>query len=345
MSKSGKTLITSVILLGVSTALFLLSQPGKYYSYRKPSEQNFPAGPQTTTLFVGGDIMLSRNVGSKITAANDPRLPFAGVFEKIEQASLAFANLESPFLDQGPRVTEGMVFKAEPGWVAGLSQFEVLQTANNHSADRGASGLLFTNQLLEENEISSVGTGENCAEGTIVEKNGIRFGFLAYSYAGYNDGGKEPNPLVCDWNDARKVAADIAMLRPRVDVLIVAPHMGAEYQRQPQQGNIEKARAAIDAGADLIIGTHPHWIQPLEQYKNGWIFYSLGNFVFDQMWSQDTREGLTALLTYKDKALSKIELAPVIIEDYCCPRWANETETKNILNRINLTSEVVLDKN
>ena len=138
--------------------------------------------------------------------------------------------------------------------------------------------------------------------------------------------------------------------------------MGVEYTRTPTPAQIKFSHNAIDSGADLVIGNHPHWVQTIEQYKGKWIFYSLGNFIFDQMWSVDTRQGLTATLTFSAKGgslparqagasggkniqLNKIELKPVMIDDYCCPRWANDNETKNILGKINLTSPLLLQHN
>lgn len=347
MSKRDKLLawtLTAIALLSLG-GVFLARLPhARDYSFSRLKQPEEPK-PVETTLFFVGDIMLSRNVGAKIEESGDPELPFRRIADKLQAATVSFANLESPFLDKGPRVREGMVFKAEPEYVAGLMGFDVLQTANNHSADRGKEGLSYTHKLLSEKGIVFVGTGDDCHAGKTVVKNGLTFGFLAYSYAGYNDGGKEANPLVCDWNDATQVETDIRSLRPKVDVLVVAPHMGIEYKRFPEPGNADRARQAIDSGADFVIGTHPHWIQTQEQYRGKWIFYSLGNFVFDQMWSQDTKEGLTVSVTYRDKELKKVEVNPVIIDNYCCPRFTEGAETDRILKKMNLTTQVLLDKN
>ncbi|OGE82733.1 MAG: hypothetical protein A3B95_01635 [Candidatus Doudnabacteria bacterium RIFCSPHIGHO2_02_FULL_43_13b] len=331
---------------------------------------------QSTTLFFAGDIMLSRNVARKIYTANDFTLPFQKVADVIKKADIAFANLESPFNNQGDHSIEGsLVFNADPKSVEGLSTvgFDLLSTANNHSFDQGKTGIDFTTAWLASHGVLSIGSGNNCHDGIIIQKKQLKFGFLAYSYAAHNDGGEKPDPLVCDWNDSIQVLTDIEKLKPQVDWLIISAHMGTEYQREPDEKNKILAHAAIDAGADLFIGHHPHWIQSVEQYHGKWIFYSLGNFVFDQMWSQDTKEGLTLLVTYgssnhprgEDRAsnrgsnpgqipafagmggieIKKIELRPVIIEDYCCPRWADPDETAAILKKINLTSPILIDKN
>lgn len=300
--------------------------------------------PTNTTLFLAGDIMLSRNVDAAIVKANDPTLPFHKVADIIKNADISFANLESPFNDRGDHSIEGsLIFNADPKSVEGLkfAGFDILSTANNHAFDQGETGILLTKALLNTNEILPIGTGTECHDGTVLEKNNIKFGFLAYSYSALNNGGKTADPLVCTQNE--QAINDIANIKSKVDILIVSMHAGTEYKRHPNADQITFARRAIDAGADLVIGHHPHWIQTIEQYKDKWILYSLGNFVFDQMWSQDTREGLTAIATFENKQLKKIELKPVIIDDYCCPRWANNQETLAILKKINpVTNTAIL---
>jgi poly-gamma-glutamate capsule biosynthesis protein CapA/YwtB (metallophosphatase superfamily) len=298
-----------------------------------------------TTIFFAGDIMLSRNVARAMYKANDFNLPFAKVADEIKKASIAFANLESPFSDQGQHFVEGsLIFNADPKSAEGLKSagFDILSTANNHTLDQDQAGLKFTYNLLSQNGIAPIGTTLDCHNGKILAAGGMKFGFLAYTY-GLN--GKGPTQDVCDTTDLKQVAADITKLKTQVDQVIVNMHAGTEYTRNPTPAQIAFAHAAIDAGADLVVGEHPHWVQTVEQYKGKWIFYSLGNLVFDQMWSQETREGLTLLVTYNKTEIQKIELRPVIIDDYCCPRWATDDETKNILAKINLTSPILFPHN
>lgn len=307
----------------------------------QPDSDALWARNSTTKLFFAGDIMLDRGVKSKIVAAGDPGLPFKNVAGEIWQADISFANLESAFFPKSS--SRNLVFNAEPDSVSGLrlAGFDILSTANNHTFDHGRAGLDFTYKWLNENSILPLGTSDTCHQGQIISRNNIKFGFLAYSYTATNDGGIITNSSVCDANDLRQVTNDIRNLRWKVDVLIVSVHMGDEYTRTPNAFGVKFAHNAIDSGADLLIGHHPHWIQGVERYKNKWIFYSLGNFVFDQMWSENTREGLTVEVSFKGKTLNKIELRPVIIENYCCPRWADESETKSILDKIGLTNPIL----
>jgi poly-gamma-glutamate synthesis protein (capsule biosynthesis protein) len=306
----------------------------------------------TTNLFFAGDIMLSRNVAKKIYESNNYSLPFEQVKDVIQQATISFANLESPFNDTGIHSKEGsLVFNADPQSIAGLKDagFDVLSTANNHAFDQGLKGLDYTNKLLKDHGILPTGTISSTADSTdpaVIVKNKVAFGFLSYSYTAKNDGGKTISPNVNDFNDLEKLKQDIWAMRGHyADVVIVNMHAGTEYTRTPTAKQIAFAHAAIDAGADLVVGHHPHWIQTTEEYKGKWIFYSLGNFIFDQMFSAETRQGLTLLVTYENTDIKKIELKPVVIDNYCCARWADKEEAKNILEKINLTSPILLDKN
>jgi poly-gamma-glutamate capsule biosynthesis protein CapA/YwtB (metallophosphatase superfamily) len=349
MSKSVKVAIVIIMIAaGLGAAVLVVNTYDfpRSYTFEKP-QPNEPPKPVETTVFLAGDVMLSRNVGSKIVTAKDPELPFKKVGEDIKNYDISFANLESPFNNTGSRVTQGLVFKAEPDWIKGLlyAGFDVMSTANNHAYDQGKKGIEFTLKHLSDNGIVPVGTGLDCHDGVVITKNNLRIGFLAYSYAAFNDGGNIPDPLVCDWNDTAQIKEDVAALKLRSDFVIVSGQYGIEYQRQPEPKNVVTARAAVDAGADLVIGHHPHWVQIPEQYKGKWILYGIGNFVFDQMWSQDTREGMGVGLIFENKTLKTIELKPVIIDDYCCPRWANNDESLSILKKINLTSPVIMGKN
>ena len=350
MSKSDKALkivtagIMIVFVFGIKTN-----------TAQAPGSQNITThySLPTTHLFFAGDIMLSRHVAGKIMAAGNLNLPFEKTASETSHADLAFANLESPFLDKAPYAQQGLVFKADPQTVQGLNfaGFDVLSTSNNHALDQGISGLDFTINHLLTNKIIPVGTFSSTAPTpdqpqNVITKNNIAFGFLSYSYSALNDGGKIISPLVADYNDLEKLSQDIWTLKGHfADVVIVNMHAGVEYTREPNQKQIAFAHAAIDAGADLVVGAHPHWIQTIEQYQGKWIFYSLGNFVFDQMWSADTKEGLTLLITFQDHAIKKIELKPVIIDDYCCPRFANSDETALILSKIGLTDPILMNNN
>lgn len=130
------------------------------------------------------------------------------------------------------------------------------------------------------------------------------------------------------------------------DIIIVTMHAGQEYTLKTTPLQESFARTAIDNGADIVIGAHPHWIQPIERYKEKYIFYSLGNFVFDQDFSPETKTGLTLKIfitkNTRKAEIEKIELHPIIIENYGQPRKVTEEEKTSILSNIQENSDILL---
>ncbi len=302
--------------------------------------------PRRTTVLLTGDIMLSRNVGAKIDAANNPSLPFQNLQDNLQIASLTFGNLECPLSENPNPLGEGLVFRCLARFVTGLvtAGFDVLSTANNHALDQGEKNVDYTIDYLASQNILPVGTGHDFAEahaGQILPRNGIKFGFLSYSYTALNDGGKSTNPKIADFNDTPQMQKDVAALRERTDIVIVNMHAGIEYTRLPTPTQIKFAHAAIDAGADVVVGEHSHWIQNIDTYQGKPVFYGLGNFVFDQSWSEETKEGLTVKLNFQGKQLQSADLLPVIIENNFQPRPATAKETQAILQKISATSTII----
>jgi poly-gamma-glutamate synthesis protein (capsule biosynthesis protein) len=307
-----------------------------------------PETPEKITLLFVGDIMLSRTVGTKIEEKGDPTLPFKNTLGLLSSADLSFGNLESPFFDSGPRVKSGMIFKTEPPYINGLvaAGFDVLNLANNHIMNKGVPGLSYTLNWLKIHGINSTGAGDSFTSahaGTIAFAKSLRVGFLGYSYDnGYQDISNTKSPVVAGMNEAQ-MNQDVSVLRQKVDLLIVTMHAGTEYTGKPAQQQISFARSAIDAGADLVIGHHPHVPQTIESYKNKWIFYSLGNFVFDQEWSAGTKEGLIASVELLNRAIKNVTVIPVIIENFSTPRLATDEESDRILKKIGRNSAVIYE--
>lgn len=265
-----------------------------------------PTQPRTkllTKLLLGGDVMLSRNVAARARAQKDPAWPFRRIAPAFAEADIAFVNLESPFSDKGAVMQKGMIFKTEPDMIAGLelAGIDVVSTANNHARDRGSYGVEFTLDHLAAHGVAAVGTGktpEATHAGAVLERNGLRFGFLAYTYDANNGNYKDTDPRIAVLNvDAMR--ADVAAMKTRADVILVSMHAGAEYQGQPNAQQTLFARAAIDAGARVVVGHHPHVRQPWEWYGGGAIFYSLGNLIFDQFQRTETQIGLLAEVIFE----------------------------------------------
>jgi poly-gamma-glutamate synthesis protein (capsule biosynthesis protein) len=279
--------------------------------------------------------------------------------------------------------------------VAGLVKynFGVVNLANNHALDQGLDGIKTTRKVLTENKIKNMGVGENLSDAwqpAVIEKNGIKVGFVGASYASVNDGGKTSNSYVARIEDSARLQSTVKNLKQNVDFVVVTMHAGTEYTTKPNQDQINFAHLAIDSGADLVIGAHPHWIQEKEYYcpdaksskfsmplekptdyqltvnsdtqsltdQNNcrWIYYSLGNFIFDQSWSEQTKKGLALKITLtkpfpspfnREEAPAKdpnaamlsdlqptnspattspiqIQEIPILIEDNCCPVVENK---------------------
>lgn len=314
------------------------------------SEKNQPAEiplPQYTkpepevSLIAVGDIMLSRAVEQSLVQKNDFKLPFEPLADYLSSADITFGNLETAVLAGRVILTGEFLFRTDPKAVAGLTLagFDVLSLANNHAPNFGQSGLKNTFAELEKAGIKYAGAGldeASAAKPVIIEKQGMKFGFLAYTYnknmpAEYFASANRPgtNPL-----DSAKMKTAVINLRPQVDWLIVSIHDGTEYQFTPDESQTTFARAAIDAGADLIIGSHPHVVQTAEKYKNGYIFYSLGNFVFDQVWSEETQQGLLAKIIFTKDKIKTIEAGPIKINASFQPEIALGNVAQTIISRL-----------
>ncbi len=277
------------------------------------------------TLLFAGDIMLDRGVGFYARQHNDWKWPFLLVANTIQKADLAFGNLESVISDKGQNLGSIYSFRADSRAMEGLvfAGFDVLSVANNHSLDYGMDALRDSMNRLKEAGIIPIGAGETEAEAyglTTLEVKGTKIGFLGYTNLGSPlwKAGKGPGVAWVDQYTIEDFQNTIREAKQKSDILIVSVHFGEEYQTQPSEIQKLIAESATDAGADIVIGHHPHVGQltepegsseperPVEQYKNGWIAYSLGNFVFDQGFSKETMEGLLLEVTVKDKKITKV---------------------------------------
>ncbi len=262
-----------------------------------PIARVHPAYPELAynRLMFGGDVMLSRAVRREILAAHDAAFPFRKIAPLMSGADIAFINLESPFSDRGPYYESGLIFHAAPESIAGLklAGIAIASTANNHSRDCGSRGVEFTASWLRSHGIAPLGSSESAAlthQGVILARHGIRFGFLGYTFDQNNGNWRDIDPRIA-LTDTAALSRDVAALRKHADVVIVSMHNGIEYVPKPTRAQIAFAHAAIDAGATLVIGHHPHVVQPEENYRGGLIFYSLGNLVFDQYQREATQRG------------------------------------------------------
>jgi len=316
-----KFFLVFLFLLGLIFLFFYFYGPQKIQTSFQPILQS----EQTWSLIGVGDIQLSREVASKIDLYGVD-YPFEKTADLTGSANLTIGNLESPFFEGESNTDPNtMIFGAELKSVAGLKNagFDALNLANNHFSNQGKEGENLTMDVLTKNDINYFGTPEQPLIKTI--KNN-RIAFLGYS---------EPTM------DAGQVKLDIESAKAKADTIIVSIHAGYEYTPYANSRQIEFARAAVDAGAEVVLGHHPHVVQGIEDYKGKKIFYSLGNFIFDQPWSEETKQGLMVKLNFEGKYLTSTELIPIKIENWCQPRIlaSDEKEYQTILERIKTASD------
>ena len=310
------------------------------------------------TFLAVGDMMISRGVAKAIDRAGTPLAPFEKMRDVFLSTDFNFGNLECPISGRENVVGKGLMFNMRTKDLEGLKKynFKVLNFANNHAMDQGLNGLLNTQKVLSENGITYLGTGENLEDAwtpKIYEVNGVKIGFVGACYVSINDGsGAARNNYVARFQDMDRLKKAIEKLKADgADFIITTMHAGVEYTRKPHQPQIDFAKNSIDYGADMVIGAHPHWVQVFEQYKGKYIFYSLGNFIFDQTWSRDTQEGLALKITLDSKKsniqgnsktnVQQIELMPVVLENASTPRLGSEAETQQIMKKIGATEKIL----
>lgn len=281
------------------------------------------------TLIATGDVIPARYVNFQTVKKNNFRWPFEKTADFLKSGDITFINFETPLIKNRPLTGEGMVFCGDPRNVEGLifAGVDVANLANNHMGDYSALGINSTVGLLESAGILVTGISGPAFKNI----KGLGFSFL-----GYDD--------VSSKIDEEKIKAEIELARKNSDIVIIAFHWGSEYVSQPSKRQRDLAHLVIDSGADLVIGNHPHWIEPVEIYKDKVITYAHGNFIFDQMWSQKTREGVVGKYTFYDKKLIDAEFLPVLIEDYAQPNFLTEDKKQAILDEMKSES-LRLDKN
>ena len=260
---------------------------------------------ETITVLGAGDIMLDRFMRQAVDRDGIRRV-FIPLLRLLDGNDVTLANLEGPFTDFAPKPAkpDNLQFTFDPRIAPSLAAygFSALSLANNHTGNFGQKGLQSTRAYLNAAHIAHFGDPDNATSlSAIATIRGKRIGFVGF------------NRLFQKSADA--VLAEIRALRAGTDTVIVMPHWGNEYMPIPSENQKKLGRAFIDAGADIVLGSHPHVMQPIEEYGNGIIFYSLGNFVFDQIRTRETREGLAVGLVIRKNSINAY-VFPTLIEDW-----------------------------
>lgn len=284
------------------------------------------------TVIATGDVIPARYTDKTIRElGNDFNYTVDKTKQVTEDADITVINLEAPLVSYCPITEGGFTFCGQPGFTEALltAGVDVATLENNHIGNYGGPGITETQGYLDAARIKWA----DRYTPTIVEVRGMKFGFLAFNAVG-------------ETVDREAMVAAIQELRPQVDLLSVAFHWGAEYLSIPNisYGIAEDyppdiGHLAIDAGADLIIGNHPHWVQGIEIYKGKFIAYAHGNFIFDQMWSYETRLGVLGKYTFYDMTLVGVEFTPVRIDNYAQPVVLEGQERQDVLDTMKQATE------
>ena len=305
--------------------------------------------PASITIAFTGDVMLDRDV-ERAMEAEGAGYPFAAAKSLFEGADLVVVNLEGTLTDAGNPLAKRYVFATAPELASGLLELPAwaVSLSNNHATDYGGAGLRNTLGALDAQGIAHFGAGmsEEEARAPLVtpEDRGPRIAFLGYSdigetvFASGAEGGVSRASV-------EAITEDVSALRAAraADFIVVTLHMGTEYTHVVTARQQELARAAIEAGATLVVGHHPHVLQTIEEYRasdgrRGLILYSLGNFVFDldaddlATRGEGPFQSVVAHVTFEVGQHPVLDLRPAridVIENR--PRPATPTEAEAIL--------------
>jgi poly-gamma-glutamate capsule biosynthesis protein CapA/YwtB (metallophosphatase superfamily) len=292
-----------------------------------------------------GDIMLAGK-GAKIYARRGYDYPFAAIARELRNGDITIGNLEAPITSQGTEfIGKKFRFRSDPATADALRRagFTVLALANNHIMDYGRVGLKETLMLLDKAGILHSGAGENLdlsRKPAVVHVGKKEIAFLSYSltfpaefYARNNRAGTAPGVSIF-------FKKDIASAKTKYDYVIVSFHWGTENTSTPSQYQIAAAHAAIDSGADVVIGHHPHVLQGIERYGSGIVFYSMGNFAFGCMNLGPSMSAIARISLDREK--KEAEIFPLNVsnsEIFFQPRIVTGKRGLKIINQLNVLSK------
>ena len=337
-----------------------------------------PDQAATWTLVAGGDVMLDRAVGQKIfTERRGVEYPWNGgtarvtrivccssfdwpiprtertgnagaVRQLIAGGDIAMANLETAVRRDATPNSGGLTFVSHPSTIeaAAAAGIDLFSLANNHIGNGGTQGIVTAMEVLDELGVAHTGAGRTPRDAlapAVIDVNGTRLAILA-----------------CDWIAPRYWVKDdrvgaqscrqeslvdgIRSAAADADLVIVFPHWGKEYRAEPRAYQRRLAREWTAAGADIVIGAHSHWAGAIEDIDGKLVFYSLGNFVFDQSWQWQTQMGALLELTFNGDTLVQAWLHPTVILDQAQPNLLhNDEDLRRVLDQMRDGSAGLLD--
>ncbi|MFN2225550.1 MAG: CapA family protein [Anaerolineae bacterium] len=292
-----------------------------------------------------GDVAFGRSMEAQL-ARYGPGYPWQGLGPLLAGAEtpeddppvLAIANLECTLTTQGKPLDKGYLIRAHPTWARSLAAggIDLVTLANNHALDFGTAGLEQTVEALGALGIETVGAGtspEAARRPAVLDLGGVRVAFLGYAAARWDGSVDVPATDLLAWSRPGDIRADVEAARDQADVVVVLLHAGTEYAATPSADQVAAAHAAVEAGATLVVGHHPHVTQTVERYGQGLIIYSLGDAVFDIPRPAAMRGHLLRVRITAD-GLAGAELWPFWIDGAIQPRLLNDGDGNPIVEQI-----------
>ncbi len=338
-----------------------------------PAPSAAPAPEPTVTLLAAGDVTLGQHfeefldgevAKGSMTALEARQYAFARIRKVTRAADLFVVNLECPFTWRGQKIPKNFNFRARPELSAVLTDggVDAVSLANNHLYDYGPDGLVDTMTTLMARGIPFFGAGMNLAEArrpAILKRNGLTIAFLGYFYL--DDHNIEPKEVYAtatkpgvagchsshDCDIGAWVAEDVRRAAAQADIVIPFFHWGKEAQHQVFGYQRRLAHIAIDAGAKLVLGSHPHVIHGIEWYKGVPIVYSLGNFIFGGNWGPKDEYAIAVRAVLQRAGVKSLTVLPMQFTNPPAhrfqPRFLTGDEAKPVLARVKALSDALVN--
>ncbi|WP_183101559.1 CapA family protein, partial [Nocardioides pelophilus] len=279
--------------------------------------------PDAVTVTVAGDVMLVRGVPDAAAA-------LAPMRALLRRADLAVGNLESTLSTAGSPTQGDDSFGGSPALLRVLrgAGFDAVSLANNHAGDFGATALVETVDLLAASPVVPFGAGadlEAASQPAFLEAGGVRFAFVGFNAIGETPAASDGTPGALSVRmpprtgplvpaDLARVTRIIGRAERQADAVVVLPHWGTQYTHTPEPVQRQVARELVRAGADLVVGGHPHWVQGVDAVAGVPVLHSLGNFVFDMDFMEQTLEGVLLETTWWGSELKALRLVPYAMD-------------------------------
>jgi poly-gamma-glutamate capsule biosynthesis protein CapA/YwtB (metallophosphatase superfamily) len=302
--------------------------------------------PRVTTAIFTGDIIPTRCVYDQMRIAGDWTAPFSAVRSRLSEANLVVGSLDASISDVGEPIgcEETFNLLAPPQVVEGFvsAHLQAITVAANHAKDCGRAvycqnrAFLDTLANLRGAGIEPAGGGTTLAEArkpAIVTVNGLRVAILGYDDIAdyYHATATSPGTAGLDLST---LADDVRTAAKSADVVIVMPHWGVEYTPDPTERQQKAAQIAMDAGATMVVGNHPHVVQAAAPLDKGYVAYALGNFIFDQDWSVETTQGVILEAVFRGNRLAEVDFEPLEIRGRLRPVLLSPADGAPILQRM-----------